>query len=147
MEPGDPPKAVLYRWWTDTCPYCESSLPAIERLRKKYGEKGLAVVAAYHPKPPRSVDDETILETAERFGYYGPVAVDIDWSELKKAYLDSGRRRATSVSLLVDSEGVIRFVHPGPVLFPSKDQAHIRENEDFEFLENAVRFLLEVSES
>src|SRR5688500_7708881 len=27
---------TLYRWWTDTCPYCASSLPALEQLRQKY---------------------------------------------------------------------------------------------------------------
>ncbi len=30
-----------------------------------------------------------------------------------------GQRRATSIALLVDERGVIRFVHPGPSLFPS----------------------------
>ena len=26
-------QVTLYRWWTDTCPYCEASLPAVEGIR------------------------------------------------------------------------------------------------------------------
>src|SRR3954469_1772358 len=59
---GDrPPPAgqvTLYRWWTDTCPFCAASLPAIETLRLRYGPQGFRVVAVYHPKPPRHVSDE-----------------------------------------------------------------------------------------
>src|SRR5882672_5278832 len=61
-KPLDTSSSVtLYRWWTDTCPYCEATLPALEKLRKKYEAKGLKVVAVYHPKPPRDVADETII--------------------------------------------------------------------------------------
>src|SRR5687768_2173983 len=42
--PGDKPldtsgKVTLYRWWTDGCPHCEKTLPAVEALRKRYPEK------------------------------------------------------------------------------------------------------------
>jgi len=30
------PKATLYRWWTDSCPYCVASLPAVEILRSNF---------------------------------------------------------------------------------------------------------------
>ncbi|MHC4942569.1 MAG: peroxiredoxin family protein [Planctomycetota bacterium] len=132
----------LYRWWTDTCPYCEASLPALEGLSKKYEKRGLEVIAAYHPKPPRPVEDRTILQAARSFGFTGSIAVDIDWSELERAYLDRGKRSATSVSILVDKDGKIRFVHPGPVFFPSKNPKYARQNEDFELLEATVQALL-----
>jgi hypothetical protein len=35
--------------------YCQATSPAVETLRKKYADRGLKVVAVYHPKPPRSV--------------------------------------------------------------------------------------------
>jgi thiol-disulfide isomerase/thioredoxin len=138
----DPPKATLYRWWTDTCPYCRASLPAVERLRRDYGARGLRIVAAYHPKPPRDVTDEDVIAAARRFGYDGPIAVDDDWSVLDKAYLSTGRRRATSVSLLVDGNGVIRFVHPGPVFFPSDDAEFAREDADYRLLRQAIETLV-----
>src|SRR5437868_2933321 len=60
LDPADEKKAktpqvTLYRWWTDDCPYCEATLPAIETLRTKYEPRGLRVVAVYHAKPPRAV--------------------------------------------------------------------------------------------
>ena len=140
-------KATLYRWWTNACPYCEASLPAIEKLRQEYGPKGLRVVGVYHPKPQRSVDDEAVLAMAQRFGYKGELAVDADWSQLRKAYLSTGRRRATSVTFLVDSAGVTRFLHPGPVLFPSEDSQYKTENGDYQLLKKAIEALLQADES
>ena len=144
---GKPPetrgRAVLYRWWTGGCRYCEQSLPAIESLRKKYDPEKLLVVAVYHPKPVRKVSDEVVRSAAAGFGYGGAVAVDEDWSELKRLWLDAGARRATSVTVLVDVEGVIRHVHPGPALFPSDDPGDATENRAFEELDRAIGKLLE----
>ena len=139
---GPAPAVTLYRWWTDTCPWCEASLPAIESLRNRYEEQGLRTVAVYHPKPPRPVEDETILEVASRIGYAGPVSVDQDWSVLREQYLDKGNRTATSITLLVDRDGVIRFVHPGPVFFPSSEEEESRENADYRLLEQAIAQML-----
>ncbi len=148
-EDSDPKqvRATLYRWWTNTCPFCEASLPAIEKLRQEYGPKGLRVVGVYHPKPQRTVDDESVLAMAQRFGYKGELAIDADWSQLRKAYLSSGRRRATSVTFLVDKDGVTRFLHPGPVLFPSDDPQYETENDDYQLLKQAIEALLRSDES
>ena len=146
--PSSPtPRLTLYRWWTDACPFCESSLPAMEALRLKYENEGLRVVGAYHPKPPRHVDDAFVRAAAARLGFAGEIAVDEQWSMLKEAYLKSGRRRATSISMLVDADGVIRFVHPGPELFPSTNPSNGRQNSDFELLEHAVRQLLALDDA
>jgi hypothetical protein len=110
------PAATLYRWWTDSCAYCEASLPAIEALRTRFERRGLRVVAVYHPKPPRDVSALTIRSAAERLFYHGLIAVDRDWSELTSFYLSTAERPATSASFLVDRGGIIRFVHPGPEL-------------------------------
>ncbi len=136
------PRATLYRWWTDTCPYCRASLPAIETLRREYGPRGLDVVGVYHPKPPRDVDDNDVRRVARQFGFGGRIAVDDDWSALTHAYLATGDRRATSVTFLVDADGVIRFLHPGPIFFQSDDPEFKIENDDYEKLKNAIRIVL-----
>jgi thiol-disulfide isomerase/thioredoxin len=141
-KPAKAPRATLYRWWTNGCPFCEETLPAIEALRKTYGDDGLRVVAVYHPKPPREVSDEQIRKYADGLGYHGDIAVDTNWSVLKEAYLSKNDRRATSISLLVDADGVIRFVHPGTEYFPSKKAEESQQNADYELLTKAIRALL-----
>ncbi len=37
-------KVVLIDFWATWCPPCRESVPAIEKLHKKYGDKGLAVL-------------------------------------------------------------------------------------------------------
>ena len=46
------------------------------------------------------------------------------------------------MSLLVDGDGVIRFVHPGPVFFPSEDPNSARENDDYRLLRQAIEALV-----
>ena len=111
------------------------------------GPEGLRGVGGYHPKPQRRVDEESVLAMAQRFGYKGELAIDADWSQLRKAYLSSGRRRATSVTFLVDKDGVTRFLHPGPVLFPSDDPQYETENDDYQLLKQAIEALLRSDES
>src|SRR5713226_1690809 len=45
-------KLVLIRWWTDGCSLCFATAPALEKLRQKYGGRGLVIIGVYHPKPP-----------------------------------------------------------------------------------------------
>jgi len=140
---ADPSAQVtLYRWWTDTCPYCAKSLPAIETLRKQYESRGLRTVAVYHPKPPHPVRDAAVLDHLRSAGYGGAVALDEDWSVLRSFYLGTGERRATSATFLVDTRGVIRFVHPGPQFFESDRPAERQADQDYRLLDRAVDRLL-----
>ncbi|MCI0363503.1 MAG: redoxin family protein [Phycisphaerales bacterium] len=141
------PKATLYRWWTDGCPHCQASLPAVEALRRKYADRGLRVVGVYHPKPPRAVEDADIRSVATAHGYHGEIAVDEEWSVLREAYLRWADRSATSISMLVDAQGVIRFVHPGPEFFESGDPTSSRQSEDYRMIERAIQQLLDAKAS
>ena len=133
---------TLYRWWTDTCPFCAKTLPAIEQLQKEFGPRGLKVVAVYHPKPPADVADAKVLAAARRIGWSGAIAIDPHWDAMGAVWLSTGERRATSVSFLVDSHGVIRFVHPGVQYFPSNDPEASQENADYLLLRRAIDTLL-----
>jgi len=139
----DAAPVTLVRFWTDTCPYCDASLPAIERLRTRYDGQGLATVAIYHPKPPRQVkSDREVEEAAQSRKYTGPVAIDPYWIALKTMWLDSRQRPATSVTFLVDDTGHIRYVHPGPEYYPADLGLDRRANADYEDLETAIQLLL-----
>ena len=129
---------VLVRWWTDGCPFCERSLPALDALVGRESARGLVGVGVYHPKPPRAVDDAHVRATADRLAWTSAVAIDADWSALKAAWLDGAEREATSVTFLLDRAGRVRWVHPGPELHPSDDAAHADCARDFAELERAV---------
>jgi thiol-disulfide isomerase/thioredoxin len=135
-------KATLVRFWTDTCPYCERSLPALEQLRGRYVDAGLDVIAIYHPKPPRAVNDAEVAAAAARIGFNGVVAVDEQWASLNAIWLDTGKRDATSASFLLDASGRIRFVHPGPEFHPSDDLQYADADRDYRKLDDAIAKLL-----
>jgi len=110
-------RVVLVRWWTDTCPFCASSAPALRALHEQYSARGLTVIGVFHPKAGRDdpLDVARVQRAVESRQFLFPVAIDWDWRNrtLKEWWLTGPKRPATSVTLLVDKSGVIRFVHPG----------------------------------
>jgi len=131
-------KVVLVRWWTDGCMYCAATLPVIERLRKHYGPEGLLVIGVYHPKPPRAVSDRKITATADRLGFAGPIAVDERWTTLQRYWLRGRERDFTSVSFLIDRDGIIRWVHAGGEYHPSDDPKHAQCDLEYRGLVAAI---------
>jgi len=118
-------QVVLVRWWTDGCHYCAATLPALEALRARLGGQGLVVIGAYHPKPPREVSDRRVLSVAKKLGFSGPIAVDRDWSTLERYWIAGHPESGwTSVSFLIDREGIIRWVHGGGEYHSSSDPRH-----------------------
>jgi peroxiredoxin len=110
-------QVVLVRWWTDTCPYCASSAPALRALHDQYSAKGLTVIGVFHPKARRDdpLDLARVRRAVESRQFLFPVAVDWDWRTrtLKEWWLTGPKRPATSVTFLLDRSGIIRLVHPG----------------------------------
>ncbi len=104
---------LLVRWWTDGCPFCSTSAPALNDLQRRCREQGLQVIGIYHPKPARHLDEARVQQMAQELGFKFPVGIDSDWKALKRWWLSHGPRGWTSVSFLVDKEGIIRYVHPG----------------------------------
>ncbi len=120
-DDAPPKRATLYRWWTRACPFCEASLPILETLAEKYADAGVEVVGVFHPKPRleslAQLDRDEVRANSNALGFSGPIALDLDHSELQRVYL--GRvegAQATSITVLVDAAGVIRHVDPGPLL-------------------------------
>ena len=135
-------KVTLVRWWTDSCPYCVRSLPAITRLEKRFGEQGFQTVAVYHAKTRRAVDDQKILRAAAQRDYKGPVAVDEDWRVLERIYRRNHSSSPTSVSFIVDRSGSVHYVHPGPVFEATDDHFHKSANRAYEEIEETIELLL-----
>src|SRR5262249_55613425 len=132
-------KVVLVRWWTENCRYCRTTLPALERLQREHGHD-FVVVGVFHPKPePHDVSDQHILQVARSLGFSGPIAFDRDWRTLNRYWLDgSPDRNWTSVSFLIDKDGVIRWVQGGGEYHPTSDPAHARCDLEYKGLEQAL---------
>ncbi len=136
-------KVVLVRWWTDTCPFCSRSAPALNEFDARYTHRGLIVIGMYHPKPrERPITASEIREAAQERGFGFPIAIDRNWSVLRHWWLDGGRRSATSVSFLIDQRGVIRHIHPGPAFHREVVRGDVRPRRDFGELESIIEALL-----
>ena len=61
-----------------------------------------------------------------------------EWNVLKALMRRGGLDTATSVSFVVDSHGVIRWVHPGPRVHRDPDGRHAPADRDFRALEALV---------
>lgn len=110
-------QVVLVRWWTDTCPFCASSAPALRTLHEEYSDSDFTLVGVFHPKAGMDdpLDTERVQCVVEAREFTFPVAIDWDWriGTLKEWWLTGPRRQGTSVTFILDKSGVIRFIHPG----------------------------------
>ena len=107
-------QVVLVRWWTGPeCPYCAASAPNLNTLHERYHAKGLVVIGFYHHKSPTPLTRRHVEQLVKRYRFQFPVAIDPDWQSLKRWWLDGHDRAWTSVSFLLDQQGVIRYIHPG----------------------------------
>ena len=112
---------TLFRWWTDRCNHCTPSVGALSRLWQRYKDRGLHLVAVYHPKRRNAPGDAGVRSYARRIGHAGDIAFDDRWIKLRELMRRARFTRATSVSFLVDSQGVVRWTHPGPRIYWNRD--------------------------
>ncbi|MBI4436055.1 MAG: redoxin domain-containing protein [Candidatus Omnitrophica bacterium] len=107
-------KVVLVRFWTGPdCPYCAASAPVLNELYSRYREKDFVVIGIYHHKSQTPLTKEHVEQLIRKYGFEFPVAIDPNWTTLRKWWLDGKERAWTSVSFLIDQEGTIRYIHPG----------------------------------
>jgi thiol-disulfide isomerase/thioredoxin len=116
-------KVVLVRWFMGpSCPFCSGTAPTLRALHDRYADKGLTVVGMYHHKEETPLDPEQVAGWVKHFGYRFPVAIDKDWTTLRRWWLDGHNRAYTSASFLIDKAGVVRRVHLGGLLAPEGDE-------------------------
>ena len=136
-------KVVLVRWFNTGCRFCANTLPGLEVLRKSYASRGLEVVVVFHPKPMREVSDAFVRKSARKLGFHGPIAVDEDWSTLNRWWLaNHPGRNWTSVSFLMDRDGIVRWAQGGGEYHLTDDPRHAACNVRYLELEQTIRRLL-----
>ncbi|MEM6997095.1 MAG: TlpA disulfide reductase family protein [Myxococcota bacterium] len=132
-------RAVLLRFWTDTCPFCRATAPALVAIDDAFRDRNVTVVGMYHPKPrgtQRSAED--VGKVARDFGFVFPVGLDLQWAVLDAYWLSLPGRRYTSVSFVIDPAGIIQFVHPGPEFHPDGPADHEQCRRDYEAVTAAL---------
>ena len=133
-------RVVLVRFWTDTCPYCQRTAPALCQLDAEFAGRGLVVIGLHHPKPRGSPRTPAEVEMAARaWGMDFRIGLDGSWATLDDWWLAAHDREATSSSFLIDRRGTIRLVHPGPEFTPTGDP-HSRR--DYAEIHAAIAALL-----
>ena len=135
-------KVVLIRWWTETCPFCAASAPALNEFHDTFKDKGLVVIGMYHPKPPGPRHQKTLEKTVKRLGFAFPIALDMNWSTLKRYWLAESKHRWTSVSFLIDKRGKIRYIHPGGEYYKGKDKTRTEAERDYDELKAMIEKLI-----
>ena len=137
-------KVVLIRWWTEGCPFCAATAPALRQLERKYSARGLAVIGIFHPKPSGDWSVERMRLASERLGFTFPVALDADWTALNRWWPDPDKRGWTSVSFVVDKTGIIRYVHPGGEFHPARpgEEGHARCDREYREVDQIIDRLL-----
>jgi thiol-disulfide isomerase/thioredoxin len=136
-------QVVLVRWWSDECPLCKSTLPGLGKLYAAHRKDGLMVVGVYHPKPqPKAVAAAEVKKYAAALGVQFPVAIDADWTVLKRWWLKDNERSFTSVSFLVDRQGIIRWMHRGGEFHESLDPEHKACNDAWQELRRVLPVVL-----
>jgi len=136
-------KVVLIRFFMDSdCPHCRATAPSLVELDRELAPRGLVVVGMYTPKPePRPVDPDAVRAYVREYGFSFPVAIDDDWSALRRLWLDRvPGARFTSASLVIDRRGILRHVHEGGTY--AKDAADEEAREDYRRLREVILELL-----
>lgn len=133
-------KVVLIRFWLTGCPYCRNTAPSLVEFHNRYSEKGLVVIGIHHPKSERTRDPELAARQAELFGFEFPVAHDPEWKTINKFWLRGNNRKYSSSSILIDREGVIRYVHEGGEYY--RTDADSDADEAFNTIDKRIRHLL-----
>jgi len=116
-------KVALVRWWTNGCPLCTGSAPALAELAKK-----VPLVSIYHPKPPRDVAADQVRGWARAMKMPGLLAVDRDWKVLDR-WMPPAKRSFTSLTFLLDKKGRVRHVHAGGEILAA-DARHLAQQID-----------------
>jgi len=131
-------KVVLIRFWAMGCSLCATTAPELQELSDKYGERGLVVIGIHHPKSPDAHDRKKAAQVARELGMRFPIAHDEDWKTLRAYGFGTHFQNYTSISILIDRDGVIRFVHDGGEFHRGGGADHRECNAAYEAVVQAI---------
>jgi len=133
---------VVIRSFTNACPFCAATMPALEKIHRDYQGRGVRVLGVYHPKPPRFVTAADVADFSLSLGVSFPIAVDSEWQLVQSWWLGTTKSTWTSVTWVLDGTGTVRYVHPGGEYHPDGGEHHERCRKDERVLRRVIEQLL-----
>ena len=96
-------QVVLINFWASWCGACRQAMPIFNEMQEKYGQAGLVMLSI-------NVDDEAhrALQMAQSLKIRFPVLLD-DQKAVSRLY----QLETMPLTVLIDREGTVRFVHVG----------------------------------
>ena len=118
-------KVVLINFWASWCGPCQEELPALNKLAADYEPRKVKILAI-------SVDENPAEATALLAKLHLPTSRMDIFLDTKSKVVSTYNIASMPSSFILDSKGIIRFVHPG---FRTSDSAAWRR--EIESLLNA----------
>ncbi|GEM_PF-1012468 len=138
-------KVVLVRFWLTGCPFCTRTAPSLREFWQSYKDRGLVVIGIHHPKSEMTKNPKVVKEAARALGFDFPIAMDNSWQTIRAYGVGSELKRFTSVSFLIDQQGIIRFVHDGGEFHLGGGDEHTACQAAYFALKRKIEELLEKS--
>lgn len=136
-------RPVLLRFWLVDCPFCAATAPALQKLAERYADRGLVIVGLHHPKSAAARDPAYVLAGAKALGFDFAIGLDNDWRNIRAYGVGTEFSSFTSVSFLIDGEGVIRWVHDGGEYHRGGGEQHRGCNDALASLDAKIEELVE----
>lgn len=102
-------KVVVLDFWATWCPPCKVSLPAIERVHRRYADDDDVVVLTVNTDGPMARVAGGVRQFMKRSRYSFPVAFDTPKQLISRMY----QVTAIPTMVVVDSAGKVSFSHTG----------------------------------
>lgn len=110
---------VLLFFWAHWCPDCKAEAPALAQIERVYGPKGLVVIGptrlygyAAQGEPVTPAEETRYIDQIRRHFYSGLSDMAVPVSAAN--FVDYGASTTPTIVVL-DSNGIVRFYHPGAV--------------------------------
>ena len=102
-------KVIILDFWTYTCVYCLRTLPTMDKIKKKYRDKGLIVIPIHSSEYEFAKHVNNTKRAISVLGLDGYVTgfdtKNKTWEEYGNSYWPK--------HVLIDREGFVRYEHPG----------------------------------
>ncbi len=119
-------KVVLVDFWTYSCINCIRTVPLMNELQEKYGDKGLVIVGVHAPEFDFEKDEKNVAAAIKKFGIKYAVGLDNNrktWQNFSNKYWPA--------HYLIDQNGDVVYRHFG-------EGKH-------DLMDNNIRALLKIS--